>query len=290
MSPIQNWTIAVPVFGREYAEKFFDITLPRVAECLEGFANINRRVSWVIHTDRIADVNKRIPGATCIKALEPLDYPSFVEGHKEVWEKTPVGEPIVFLCADLVPSKTAFFFAAEALERGKQVVMCAGIRTYAPEPPRIGADTEELLQFSMRYPHKIVSDTFYGPGCSENPTNVYFRDGDSVVLRGFHLHPFVVVKRDTGLVGTVDDDLMEGFDEDEIHVVTNREMALVEMSPLTKSQPEMDRPFTINFMKKVYEQKARGAHKHFLKHQIRILGAGDCGDREAFAAEGLETL
>ena len=285
-----NWTLAIPVYGNDYAELFFKVTLPRLKACLAGLSSLAQRISWVIHTDRPEDVNEHIPGAVCIKITGPHDYQAFVEGHKEVWEKTPVGERISFLCADLVPSKTAFFFADQVMKQGKKVVICAGIRTHAPEPPPVGADTRELLEFSMKYPHKIVSDTFFGTGGSENPTNVYFRKGDSVVLRGFHLHPFTVEKRASGLRGTVDDDLMEGFTEEEIYVVTNREMALVEMSPLWKSQPAGCKPFNIDDMKKCFEQKARGAHKHFLKHQIRILGEGECGDREEFAKYGLPTL
>lgn len=287
---MKKWIIGVPVFGDYHAKQFSEVTLPRLKACLAGFASPKQPVLWIIHTDRADEVNEWIPGAVTIKLKPPMDYQRFVEGHKEVWEIAEDGDSVCFLCADIVPSKTAFFFADKAINEGAKAVVAAGIRTFAPEPPPIGANAEELLEFSMKYPHKIVSDTFYGTGGSENPTNVYFRKGDSVVLRGFHLHPFVAVKRSTSFKGTVDDDLMEGFNEGEIYIIKNRELALVEMSPESKAQPCGCKPFNIDDMKKVFEQKAKGAHKYFLKHQIRILGSEDCGDREAFAKNGLPTV
>lgn len=284
-----NWTIAIPVYGREHSDKFHDITLPRLVKCLEGFARFDRRVQWVIHTDRPADVNVWIPGAICVEVKGDGDYMTFVEAHKQAWANAKIGDAVCFLCADIVPSKNAFVFADWALGTGKKAVVAAGIRTCAPEPPPIGAEAGDLLEFSMKYPHKITKDQFFPEGGSENPTNVFFHKDGSVVLRAFHLHPFAVVKQDSTFRGTVDNDLLQAFDIDDIYVVGDREMALVEMSPESKYMRCCERPFKADDIRHCMDFKGLPIHKKLIEHRIRILGDADCGDAEILAREGIRT-
>lgn len=289
---MSEWLITTPVYGQYNWELFTQKTLPRIQNCLEGFANEHRRVRWIIHTDRTEEAASMGIFDKIVPVSSEANFMTFVNAHKEVWNGAAEGTRVCFLSADIIPSKESFFFADKMIEDHRhRAVVTGGIRTTAPEPPPIGADARTLLEFAMKWPNSIISDTFYGTGHSMYPTNAYFFNADrtSCVQRGFHLHPFAVVKQASTFNGTVDDDLLEGFDEQYICVVCDRQMALVEQSTEFKTMPRLDRPFTMDDFNACADHRARGTHKKFVRYQIRILGEEQCGDKEILASGGIST-
>jgi hypothetical protein len=284
-----NWTIAVPVFGDSYWQQFCNVSLPRMLAALEG-----HEVRWLIHTDRPNEVAKLQQNATIrnleIRKIASRDYDGFIKAHRDAYAKAADGDVIVFLCADLIPSRNLFDFALQKVREGYLAVSIASTRTNPAVPPRIGASAAELLDFAYENQHPITRESFYGWGRTTHSTNVYFtRDGVSVVLRALHLHPVVVVKQgDVDFNGTIDADLLAGYPREKIHVVQNGEAALIEISPPTKTLGVGRRPFGVRDIFGIYAEKSNDLHRWYFEKPIRIAGTDDCGD--AFVASQVRKM
>lgn len=275
--------ISLPVFGEYHRNLFLETTLPRLLPCVGSIEDVR----WLIHSDS-EDMVTRLRANNTIRKVEYRPcfggYEAFRAAHQEAFAEAVDGETVFFLCADMVLSSNAFTYAIDRIASGDLAVVIAGPRTLAPEPPKIGSGPDELLTFAMRYPHPITRDCFFPWGQSSAPTYVYFtRDGRSITLRAMHLHPFAVVKRPVQFKGTVDSDLLNDYPRDRIHIVQNREIACVELSPPGKRVGTSGN-LTIEAIASCYKDRCSDLHKWYFDHPIRIAGEGECGDTEIVAA------
>ena len=284
----QNWIIACAAYGRAYRDEFLNVTLPRMEACLDGFWPVR----WMIYTDQPEEIRARLPDAQCKRVADDGNYRTFVDAFQLVWSVAEAGDVVCFLCADMIVSRGAFHFARDQIEKGYLAVVCAGLRTRQEDaPPPVGAEAGELLSFAVEHAHQIERARVFGVGRSVAPTMIFFERGNSIMLRAFHLHPFMAVKPAGAAVfrSTVDGDLLSGFDRERIYVVRNGEMAAIERSPTSKTHDEEAKAINAESIRRMSATRATPMHRWFAEHQIRIAGHGDCGDIEIMRAAGIAT-
>lgn len=276
--------ISVPAFGERYRTLFLETTLPRF---LASAREIKAR--WIIHTDsprmvEALQASNTLRDAEYWPIAECGGYGAFIQAHRDAFVEADDGEVVFFLCADMVVSVNAFRYALDRIAGGDLAVVTACHRVLDNEPPRTGMDAGELTDFAMNRPHPVTRECFFPWGYSALPVNVYFtRDGHSIVMRAMHLHPFAVVKRDTEFYGTIDNDLLNDYPRDRIHIVQNREIAAVDLTPRDRNHGHAGR-LTAESISECYRQRCSPLHKWYFDHPIRISGAGDCGDETVVQA------
>lgn len=201
--------------------------------------------------------------------------------HREGIAAAPMGSAVSLLCADMVLSRECFGAAEKQFAAGKRAIVAAATRTCGPNPP-IGAASRDLLLWTMANRHPITRECFYGDGKSGYPWAVYFKKGNSIVLRAFHLHLFALIKRDNlKFSATSDLDLIENFPPAQTRVVTDAdEMAMAEMSPRERTLPMRDSPMTPQSIAEWASTHALPVHYWlFNEHPITICGDGKCDER-----------
>ena len=276
--------IAVPCWGKRYRDVFLGPVLKTHRAALDALREEYRRtinVRYVVQTDAPVAVAKAlgdhdvtiVPAPPAQKRLNPMR--AMARAHAHAIETAKENERVVLLNADIMISVEALVATERQFRRGKKAIVMSGTRTLpgwrgppGPLPARA------LHAWSMKYPHPITRSCFWGTGKCHLPWGVYFREGDSIVLRAFHLHPFAIVKdRPIKFEGTIDLDLLENYRTEEIHVVTDAdEMAMVEMSP--KSKVLGDNEWLID-RSQIIAWALRGAHPmHWwnFRHRICVQG------------------
>jgi hypothetical protein len=281
-----NWTIVIPAWGERCLSTFEKSALPAIAAALRH-AKADARL--LVHTDdraRIAEVAAGRGLALTTLPVPPIEGTHYRLGacHQEAIRMAKRGDVLGFINADMVCSIELFAAAEKRIATGTGMVMMAGTRTDGAALPPVGAPAPDLLRWAMRHPHHSTTECFFGTGRSEMCSNVFFRDGKSVVLRAWHLHPFAaVVDRDLGFNGvTIDCDLPEAYARDEIHVVTDAaEAAFAELSPPERTFGVGARPMdeeTVVEWARLYATSP--LHEWFFEHRIAIEGDHDqAGDR-----------
>lgn len=287
-----GWVIAVPVWGKRCNDLFFGPGLESHFAAIERLREAYRgsvRVRFVIQTDDPARVGAQVAArgfeVTTLPAPAPnAPYLAFVAAHRHAIETARENERIALMNADMVMSIEALAASEGRFRQGKRAIIAAGTRTKAPTKSfwtdRFGPRpmlSRDLLTWTMRHAHTITKQCFWGEGRCHLPWGVYFRDGDSIVLRGFHLHPFAVVKdRDLPFKNTVDLALVDNYTRDEMHVVTDPdEMALAEMSPPDKVFADNEWPIDATA---IFSWALRGAGPtHWWNFGHRICIQGDPG-------------
>lgn len=284
-----GWVIAVPVWGKRCNDLFFGPGLESHLAAIERLREVYRgsvRVRFVIQTDDPARVGAQVAARGFeVMTLPPpapnAPYLAFVAAHRHAIETARENERIALMNADMVMSIEALAVSEARFRQGKRAIIAAGTRTKAPTKSlwtgRFGPKpmaSRELLAWTMMHAHTITKQCFWGEGRCHLPWGVYFRDGDSIVLRGFHLHPFAVVKdRDLPFKNTVDLALVDNYTRDEMHVVTDPdEMALAEMSPPDKVFADNEWPIDATA---IFSWALRGAgptHWWNFGHRICIQG------------------
>ena len=130
-----------------------------------------------------------------------------------------------------------------ALQDEKKVGVSVGIRTLIDgNVPPIGADAETLSRYIWAHRHSITEECIWGSGRTHHPTILFFdhaaNGGAAVSMHCFHLTPMFIVKdRPLNFLGTIDDDVLEAYGEDQIVYFNNREFAVCELSPANKRHP-----------------------------------------------------
>lgn len=277
--------VAVPAWGRHYTKTFLGPVLRTHRAALAALRDEYSgtvHVRYVVQTDEPVAVSRAlgdleltlVPPPSVQKARNPMR--AMATAHAHAIESARTNERVILLNADIMVSTEAFVAIERQFRQGKKAIVTCGTRTlpgmFGPPGP---LPARELLAWSMRRPHPITTSCFWGTGYCHLPWGVYFREGNSIVLRAFHLHPFAVVKdRPLKFDGTIDMDLMDNYQHDEIHVVTDPdEMAMVEMSPKTKILG--DNPWKID-VGQILAWALRGARPmHWWNFTHRICVQGD---------------
>jgi hypothetical protein len=277
--------IAVPCWGKHYRDLFLGPVLRSHRAAIDALQREYRgsiAVRYVVQTDDPVAVATAlagyemtlVPPPTEIRARNPMRAMATAHAHGIQMART--NERVVLLNADIMVSTEAFVAMERQFRSGKKCIVTCGTRTLPgflgpPGPLR----SRQLHAWSMRHPHPITMSCFWGSGKCHLPWGVYFREGKSIILRAFHLHPFAVVKdRPLKFDGTIDMDLADSYQHDEIHVVTDiDEMAIVEMSPKTKGLG--DNPWNID-VGQILAWALRGARPmHWWNFRHRICVQGD---------------
>lgn len=278
------WTISVPVWGERYWRIFAECAWPALRVAV---TKLDARVRFVLHTNAL-DKARALLADSDLEIRPVGDNPTYVElqrGHADVLRTTPDGSPVVLLNADLIVSANLLTRCAEHLANGKQAVVLLGIRTpLGNERPPIGQPPRQLLLWAWTHRHQIIRDLEWESGRSMLPTNLFFARGGSVVARGFHLHPVMVVKRaDVSFKSTIDGDLLDCYARESIHVVTDPDdCAMCEVSPPDRRFPVRTAPFSPPLVAASMQGRASATHLWlFAEHRIGVVGpVVDCGDEE----------
>jgi len=285
-----SWLIAIPAWGDRCVAHAVRSALPSVQAAL---AHAQAEARFVIHTDRapqFADSSARVTFLTLPRERYSRYY-ALSDCHRQAIFMAKPGEFVALLNADHVVSIEAFAAAEKRLHAGKRIVMMAGMRTSAPdEPAPLNMRSRELLKWAWEHRHNSAEDAIWGTGASTSLSSLFFVDGEEVVSRWFHLHPFAFVK-EPGLTFnglTVDEDLGERWPRDLVHVVEDPdEAALIERSPESFRFKSHQRPVQIRDVAFwAYGENGHGGRRttHFhhwlFKHRIVLRGDGrDLGDR-----------
>jgi len=282
--------IISPAWGPLCVGLFTGPVLDSHAAALEG---LDADVRYICHTDdpaRVHDAVKAKTGRQVMTMSVPPSkgYARFSDANAQALRLAQNGEVVFFLNADIIVSREVFRAVINRIESGKRAVICAGTRTLPKSPPPIGVSASDLHAWTLDNAHPITVSNYHKTGNSRLPYVVYFRNGDAVCMRGFHLHPLaIVMDRDLGFSSTPDWDIASNYTLDEIHVVTRAdELALAEISEPGKKLPMGDKPFTADDVIAWTSRRTIGFHWWLFSHRIQLRGDGVFDD-EAFVSECL---
>lgn len=276
-------SIALAVWGREFVERFLEMPLASHVAALAAFGG---DVRYLLYTDddslagEITRATGRVVERRPLKRFKGY-YSMLLNAHQDALLLAR-GDVVIPLNADNVVSVETFTAIRRRIDEGRKLVMCASTRTdprsYAP---RASAD---LLRWSAQNMHPITRELIWGEGRSAHPSLLYFRRGESMVVRGFHLHPIAVVADQAFKIEkSIDWNLGDILPRSEIHVVCDpHELALAEISPPSKSMPTQRFRYSMQDVLMWATGMARPMHWWFASHSIRICGDADCGDAEVF--------
>lgn len=292
-----SWVIGIPIWGPKYVKIFADYAAPALRAALRGCPD---PVRILIHTDMPNEVRAALtivgglPGMASTVSIETFPVPTqptyvtLQKSHADVIARAKVGDWVVLLNADLVISGNLLRACEARFMKGAKAIVTAGIRTkFGDGAPPVGAEPRALLVWAWDHRHQIIRDLEWGKGGSMLPTNLFFTNGDSVVLRGFHLHPVAILKeKELSFISTIDGDLLEHFPRETIHVVTDPdELSMLEISPLDKRFPVRSGIMNPARVAASMKSRASALHKWLFTHRIVIKGTGEgCGDDAVTAA------
>ena len=276
------WHIVVPAWGNRHVKLFRDYALPAIRKAAKG---ISGQWTLTVHTDQEKFIGDVIRG--------PHDHPSGINArivrvapgpsryidlgniHRQMIKETPQGHAIAFINADMVASIEAFAAAEARFREGKRLIMCASPRTnmdtFHPYP---GARARDLLTWAWWHRHAWISDCIYGEGATKTPSNIFFRQGENVVLHAFHLHPFAMLNGGESFSGfTIDVDLPDRFPRSQVHVVDDPdELAFAEMSPAVNPFGSTEQKLDANSIAHWAQHNTTAAHRWMFGQQIVIKG------------------
>src|SRR6185369_3567911 len=227
---MSEWIVTIPVWGEYHNNILERYTLPSLHAAVK-YAGCDIAVNIIRDPPQLGTPHETL--SAC---------------HRQAVNDAKPGQRVMLLNADMVLSREVF----EACEwrfrhDWKLIVACATRCLLAYSKPPIGADSQQLLDWTLRNKHPSVHDCFWGTGRTVVPWALYFASEHGVVVRGFHLHPVAFVKTEgLGFRGaSIDVDLVDQFAESEIHTVTYpTEMSLAELSPASYVFPSLPQPIT----------------------------------------------
>lgn len=273
-----SWLVSVPAWGQRYINTFVDAAWPSILAAMQ-LSGADFR--FLIHTDNDAPISKCMGGHRVeFVKIEDNNTPHHILGecHREAIQRAHIGEKVALLNADIILSRECFSAAERRFQEGKKLIISAATRCAVDRDSDapVGVTSRELLEWTMKNYHHTIEECFWGTGHTCVPWAIYFHTSNGVVLRGFHLHPFAVVKRN-GLSfsgPTIDADLADRFQHSETHVVTNPdEMALAELSPPERRFGLGD-VMTEDSVAEWANTHASERHRWLFQHRIIIQGDG----------------
>lgn len=293
----RDFIVAVPAWGDHHRKLFLGPVLRTHRAALAALDDEYRgsiHVRYVVQTDDPVAVAKAlgdleltlVPAPSEQKAKNPMR--AMAGAHAHAIESARANERVVLLNADIMVSREAFVAAEWRFRQGKRAIVTCGTRTL---PGFLGAPgplpARDLLAWSLRRPHPITRSCYWPTGKCHLPWGIYFRNGDSVILRAFHLHPLAVVKdRALKFDGTIDMDLVDNYRHSEIHLVTDPdEMAIVEMSPKSKVLGDNPWPIDVGQILSWALRGARPMHWWNFRHRICVQGDPDSVTEDVSVAD-----
>jgi hypothetical protein len=283
--------IACPAWGKYNIGIACRFTIPAVLASLKE-SNFTD-VTFLIHTDDKVPFKEAI-GQHKIRFMDllPMTTPvglkdgkmprlpdnywwAFKQAHKDAINVTPQGAICTLLNADVIVSRECFSYVERELTHGKKVVASVGIRTQIEDNngPPVGVSAKELFTWIWSHLHHISKECIWDKGCSHHPTILFFEDGENVEMRCFHLTPMFVLKdRALTFKGTIDDDLLAAYRDDEVRYITDGAVAFAEISPNWKEHP-CGKPLNVEGVLEFWRR--RMMHPHYLrnfKQRMTVLG------------------
>ena len=280
-----SWHVIVPVWGGWHTRLFLEHCLPAIRKAAEG---ISHQWTLTVHTDRpkiILDAVGDLQAS--VQRIKPGEnrYQTLGDLHRDTINERLTGEAIAFINADMVPSREVFSAAEARFRQGKRLIMCAAPRTNANTfKPKPGVPGRHLATWAWWHRHDWISDCIYGEGHTKVPSNIFFRrsipelhaeSADRVVMHGFHLHPFALMKDHplTFRGVTIDADLVDSVPRYRTHVVTDPdELAFAEMSAPGHGFGSTKEKLGAGYAAYWARHNASAGHQWMFGHQIVIRG------------------
>lgn len=292
MSAPRALSIAIPAWGAEYVALAVRYTVPAILASLRE--SEFRDVSFRIWTDDRSAFAAALDGFPVdfrpapARLARPAQrqrlrdkqwmatWGAFMQAHRDAIELTPPGAIVALFNADIVCSRETFAVVGRALapDSGKKTVVSVGIRTLIDgNVPPVGVDAQTLNRWIWQHPHPITQECIWGRGGSKHPTLIFFQDGDSVAMHGFHLTPMFIVREPRALQfnGTIDDDLLKHYADDDIHYVRDAACAFAELSARWKTHPA-GVPLSVDAVLNFGERRLSKAHVRNFGQRLAVLG------------------
>jgi hypothetical protein len=206
--------------------------------------------------------------------LPKHSWAQFMEAHREAIAATPIGGLVVLLNSDIVVSVETFasinrIFSDPKIKVGSSV----GVRTLIDGvAPPLGVDFDTLARWAWDHKHEITKQSVWDKGRIIHTSHLYFEQGSDVVMHCFHLTPMFIRKdRNLSFKGTIDDDLMQTFGDEEIYYMNNREAFFAELSPGWKKH-SCGTALTVNSVVNFGRRKFSKAHVRNFARCYPVLG------------------
>lgn len=269
--------IAVPAWTPPYVDLAVKYTIPAALASLAK--SPFRDVTFLMHTDDPARMAEAVgtSAKVDVRQINPHGdgdhaWRLFKQAHKDALAMTPIGGVACLLNSDIVVSKETFAIVADELEH-KKVVVSVGIRTAIDHAsPPIGVSAGELFEWIWANPHHITRECIWGKGKTHHPTILFFESDEGVAMHCFHLTPMFIRKdRDLHFLGTIDDDLLASYKDDDIHFMTDGAAAFAELSPDWKTHP-VQWPLSVDGVLNFGERRFSPAHLRNFSQRMRVLG------------------
>lgn len=296
------WLISVPVWGDVYKKTFLERACPALREAIKALGeytgqNLKDYVKVVFHTDSPGFADGDLPECVVeyVRISPGATYTSLQYGHRDAINMAPPDSRVGLLNADLVISRNLFAQCEKYILGGSRAVVLLGIRTLMQDEfPPVGATPRDLLSWAWDHRHQIIKDLEWGKGASMLPTNLFWSNDQSVVARGFHLHPVAIHKQaDLNFISTIDGDMLDSFPRNTIHMVTDPDdMALIEMSEGGKRFPVGGPGEVMQTAHVAAAMRSRASelHRWQFAHRIIVRGDGVGINDQPVAAEILHFL
>jgi hypothetical protein len=277
-----KFLVSIPAWGDRCPDFVAHTTLRTLLAGLRQ-CPVEGEIRFLVHTDRRdylktifrgLDVEfRRVPFHEC-------PYLTLGDAHREALAAAEPGEVVVLLCADQVLSRETLSSCVRRIAEGKKAILCLGPRTEFADfrNAPAGLSGPQVAQWSMDHAHPWTRACILGEGNSWSLSTVYVRGHNGVSCHAFHLHPIAVVKdRELSFAReTIDNDLIDCFDKDEIHIVQRpEEFAVAEISPPDKSPTWATRKFDTSMIAEWAKRNASPMHRWLFCHRIRITDSDD---------------
>jgi hypothetical protein len=280
---MNKFVVAVSAWGDSYCRLFLG---PVLASHRRAIARLSAEhpgieVRYVVRTDRPVEVARALSGYDLTLMPPPSNavniYWAMSETHSRGIDVASHGDRVVLTNADMILSDETFAAIETHFRNGYRAIVCSGARTKSQRlwlnVPRSAAP---LSRWSVDRIHPISRSCIWGEGNTGAPWVVYFREGDNIVLRGFHLHPMAVVKdRELPFSGTIDLSLIDNFKFEEIKLIQNLECSFAEISAKGKTSTLLDFNFDAAQIVAWAMRGARPMHWWNFRHRVAIVGNPD---------------
>jgi hypothetical protein len=249
--------ISVPVWGDWHRWIFQTVSWPSYREQMRGDR-------LLIHGAPFAGIEaeyRPLPEG-------PNEYARAAAAHRDAI-RIAAGEPIVFVPPDNILSANALDAVRARLDDARLVAACS-IRVSEKAPRPVPTAPRDLIKWAFQHPHEITRRSIWGSRVSTTcPSINLFRTDWGAVARCFHLHPLAMRAPATEFRGTIDGDLVGCFPPERVHVVTDSdELAVVEISPASKTVGEQNRKLTLADLDAFRARKTNAMHQFFFEHRI----------------------
>lgn len=289
-----RWLVSVPVWGERCVDVFCATALPALELSMSFFQSVREdfgdEAVLVVHTDQ----PQRVEQSATLVRVEPRPVPSGLrdfdclsQAHREVLGMACRDDVVVLLTADLVISGCGIAYCADALDnRQKRLVLCAGVRALQEGPIPTTAEAQSLMSWAWENRHPITEACRWPEGRSADLSRIYFEAGGAVRTRLALPHPLAVRidGRPLKFSPTIDANLMQNFDETELHLVRDcSELALVELSPRDKDFRVSDESME-DHVSKTQTRLTDPLQRWCFSQPVRLRGPGaNCGDGDVAA-------